>query len=303
MTSDPPVSFEQAAKSGGNPANGGYPYQIRGTDLDKNFVFASLVVADGLVDQTTGAGGHSARRLKIPNPPEEAEGLFLQADLSWAEPVEKGNFKGQFLRWDSAAKKWVRFSGSAEGAFPQWDATNGWESQGAGTNAGQLLKWNAISKNWGAFSGSAEGAFPQWDATNGWESQGAGTAKGQFLKWDPQAKNWVPFSGSAEGAFPQWDATNGWESQGAGTNAGQLMKWNSAAKNWVAGPSGTVDNELLRWNATSDTWEPFGRGATDGQLLVAQSGGWVPFTAPPNTGTHVLGAVNGTLQWIATEEC
>ena len=25
--------------------------------------------------------------------------------------------------------------------------------------------------------------------------------------------------------------------------------------------------------------------------------------AAPTTGTHVLGAVNGTLQWIATEEC
>lgn len=219
MTSDPPVSFEQAAKSGGNPANGGYPYQIRGTDLDKNFVFASLVVADGLVDQTTGAGGHSARRLKIPNPPEEAEGLFLKADLSWSEPLEKGNFKGQFLRWDSSAKKWLRFSGSAEGAFPQWDAVNGWESQGAGTAAGQLLKWDAI------------------------------------------------------------------------------------AKNWVPGPSGTINNELLRWNATDETWEPFGRGVVDGQLLVAQSGGWVPFTAPPTSGTHVLGAVDGALQWIATEEC
>ena len=25
--------------------------------------------------------------------------------------------------------------------------------------------------------------------------------------------------------------------------------------------------------------------------------------APPKTGTHVLGSVNGALQWIATEEC
>ena len=153
-----------------------------------------------------------------------------------------------------------------------------------------------------------------------------GTQKGQMLKWNPDGNNWVLFSGGAEGNFPQWDATNGWESQGAGTSAGQLMKWNAATKNWGPGPSGTVDNELLKWNATSDTWEPFGRGATDGQLLVAQSGGWVPFSAPtsektvltanggnlsweaaipepPSSGTHVLGAVGGTLQWIATEEC
>jgi hypothetical protein len=25
--------------------------------------------------------------------------------------------------------------------------------------------------------------------------------------------------------------------------------------------------------------------------------------APPGSGTHVLGAVDGTIQWIATEEC
>lgn len=27
------------------------------------------------------------------------------------------------------------------------------------------------------------------------------------------------------------------------------------------------------------------------------------FPSIPSTGTHVLGAVNGSLQWIATEEC
>lgn len=38
--------------------------------------------------------------------------------------------------------------------------------------------------------------------------------------------------------------------------------------------------------------------ATGGSL------GWTPgIPEPPATGTYVLGAVNGTLQWIATEEC
>ena len=27
------------------------------------------------------------------------------------------------------------------------------------------------------------------------------------------------------------------------------------------------------------------------------------FPTPPTTGTHVLGAVNGSLQWLSTEEC
>ena len=40
--------------------------------------------------------------------------------------------------------------------------------------------------------------------------------------------------------------------------------------------------------------------------LTAQSGGlsWVPgIPELPTSGTHVLGAVNGVLEWIATEEC
>ena len=69
MAADPPVSFEQKAKIGGNPAAGGYPYQIRASDLDKNFVFATLDVDPSLVETTTGAGGHTQRRLKIPAVP------------------------------------------------------------------------------------------------------------------------------------------------------------------------------------------------------------------------------------------
>jgi len=83
-------------------------------------------------------------------------------------------------------------------------------------------------------------------------------------------------------------------------SSGQL-EWAAAIQDGIQ--DGTVNNELLRWNAPNETWEPFGRGATDGQLLVAQSGGWVPFNAPPSSGTHVLGAVDGALQWISTEEC
>ena len=69
MTADPPVSFQQMAQQGGNPANGGYPYQIRASDLDKNFVFATLEADKSLIEQTTGAGGHTQRRLKIPAVP------------------------------------------------------------------------------------------------------------------------------------------------------------------------------------------------------------------------------------------
>ena len=45
---------------------------------------------------------------------------------------------------------------------------------------------------------------------------------------------------------------------------------------------------------------------SDPQQLTANGGAlsWSPcIPAVPTTGTHVLGAVDGALQWIATEEC
>ena len=69
MPANPPVSFEQKAKSGGNSASGGYPYQIRASDLDKNFVFATLDADASLIETKTGKGGHTQRRLKIPAAP------------------------------------------------------------------------------------------------------------------------------------------------------------------------------------------------------------------------------------------
>ena len=44
-------------------------------------------------------------------------------------------------------------------------------------------------------------------------------------------------------------------------------------------------------------------GTQDGQLAYWNGTDYVPFSSPPGSGTHVLGAVGGTIQWIATEEC
>jgi hypothetical protein len=63
--STPPVSFQTLVQTAPNPASGGYPYQLKASDLDKNFVFATLDVDDSLIESITGAGGHPQRRLKI----------------------------------------------------------------------------------------------------------------------------------------------------------------------------------------------------------------------------------------------
>jgi hypothetical protein len=66
MPSNPPVDFQALAQGAAGTTNKDYPYAIKATDLMRNFVFATLDVADGLVEETTGAQGHRQRRLKIP---------------------------------------------------------------------------------------------------------------------------------------------------------------------------------------------------------------------------------------------
>jgi hypothetical protein len=86
----PPVSFQALAKIGGAPSSGGYPYQIRGADLDKNFVFATLQLHSSLYNTTTGPGGHAARELKIPAIPAGDIPTQLTAkggSLLWAETI------------------------------------------------------------------------------------------------------------------------------------------------------------------------------------------------------------------------
>ena len=61
-----PVDFEAKARQGRQASGGGYPVQISAADLMRNFVFASLDADPSLIEQTTGQGGHKARKLKIP---------------------------------------------------------------------------------------------------------------------------------------------------------------------------------------------------------------------------------------------
>lgn len=60
-----PANFEALAKQGGNSAAGGYPYQIKGSDLMRNFVHAALDTEENLVETISGINGYSQRKLKI----------------------------------------------------------------------------------------------------------------------------------------------------------------------------------------------------------------------------------------------
>lgn len=90
MSNQPPVSFQTLAQTAGNPAAGGYPYQIRASDLDKNFVFATLDVADGLIETISGAGGHPQRKLRIPSAPSNGTHVLgaVNGILQWIATEE-----------------------------------------------------------------------------------------------------------------------------------------------------------------------------------------------------------------------
>jgi len=90
MPADPPVSFQQAAQRGGNPASGGYPYQLSARDLDQNFVFATLDADNSLIETKTGAGGHPQRRLKIPAVPGSGTHVLgaVNGALQWIATEE-----------------------------------------------------------------------------------------------------------------------------------------------------------------------------------------------------------------------
>jgi hypothetical protein len=96
MATTPPISFDAKAKTAGNPAAGGYPYTLKGTDLDKNFTFATedFDTADFLVTNGLGAGGHQSRKvalaLRIPELPASGTHVLGAVDgtLQWIATEE-----------------------------------------------------------------------------------------------------------------------------------------------------------------------------------------------------------------------
>jgi len=63
--------------------------------------------------------------------------------------------------------------------------------------------------------------------------------------------------------------------------------------------AGTEANQIYIWDGSKITVIAT---PTEGSVL-AFTGGAFSYVPAPGSGTHVLGAVGGTIQWIATEEC
>ena len=65
MPATPPVNFEELVRGATGTTSKDYPYAIKASDLMKDFVFATLDIAEGVYEETTGTGGHRQRKLKI----------------------------------------------------------------------------------------------------------------------------------------------------------------------------------------------------------------------------------------------
>jgi hypothetical protein len=96
VSNNPPISFDAKAKSAGNPATGGYPYSLKGSDLDKNFTFATeeFDATDFIVSAGLGAGGHQSRKValvvRIPKLPVSGTHVLGAVDgaLTWIATEE-----------------------------------------------------------------------------------------------------------------------------------------------------------------------------------------------------------------------
>jgi hypothetical protein len=84
---DLPIDFEKLVREPKGKTASDYPYALKAEDLMKNFVFAGLDADETLIEETTGKGGHKARKLKIPEVPSGDDPVQLTAEggsLSWS---------------------------------------------------------------------------------------------------------------------------------------------------------------------------------------------------------------------------
>ena len=127
MPSNPPVSFQEKVQGPTGTTGKDYPYAIKASDLDKNFVFATLAIEDALVEQITGAGNHSQRKLKI-DAGTEANQLYIwdgnKITVINATPTEGSVlvFTGGAFSYAQAPSSGTHVLGAKDGTI-QWIET------------------------------------------------------------------------------------------------------------------------------------------------------------------------------------
>jgi len=139
-----------------------------------------------------------------------------------------------------------------------------------GTNQGNIPAWNtALNNNLG-----------------GWQMVPAPTKQGALLFWNKNANNNL----------------GGWELVTA-TKAGEFLYWdknaNGGSGGWSPHTPGAYGS-LIYYDSDAEKWQNITPG--ENSIIYYRNKAWTILT-PPVSGTHVLGSVDGTWQFIATEEC
>jgi hypothetical protein len=97
---DLPIDFEKLVREPKGKTASDYPYALKAEDLMKNFVFAGLDADETLIEETTGKGGHKARKLKIPEVPSGDDLVQLTAEggeLSWTSGIPAAPTSGTYV--------------------------------------------------------------------------------------------------------------------------------------------------------------------------------------------------------------
>ena len=123
MPATPPVNFEELVRGATGTTGKDYPYAIKASDLMQDFVFATLDIAEGVYEETTGAGGHRQRRLKV-DAGTEANQIYIWDGSKItviATPTE-----GSVLAFTGGAFSYVPAPGSGTSVLGAVDGTIQW---------------------------------------------------------------------------------------------------------------------------------------------------------------------------------
>lgn len=119
-----PVNFESLAKGPKSASGGGYPAQISGGDLMKDFKYAALDANEGLITESGGA-----RKLTIPAPSGTNKVLGCDgSSMSWKDDIPIAPNKECVLIAIAGTLSWIQAPTTGTHVLGVKDGTLQWLS-------------------------------------------------------------------------------------------------------------------------------------------------------------------------------
>jgi hypothetical protein len=185
-----------------------------------------------------------------------------------------------------------------------------------GTDQGNIPFWNKNLNEglggWSMIFPDKQGQLFYWDQNlseglGGWQMIEAPTKPGEFLYWDVEANDnaggWSLHDPAGEGTLVYFsEEDKKWKSF-IPTGEGTLVYFSEEDKEW----KGFIPADPCVIFFKDKEWQSLAIPDDDDPLQLTAVGGelsWTPgIPEPPESGTYVLGSVDGVMQWIETEEC